>query len=325
MSKMNIRDNAFERAEFMNSLSNEFNQENYQMSMMNKPINSFRNDDVSLKPNVQKKVDTSYQSGIAFGVGNNFLQLQIPNVEALKHEINVNPKFLNSLINLMDKYGITFNAPFSINDNNNCNIENGKNHNNNGKSNQDTNNEPNQSIKSENKIAKTYQKFSQNEDQILKNIVSIFGPKNWKLIASMVPNKTPRQCRDRYMNYLAPGFIHSEWTSEEDRLLIEKYNEFGPCWTKIQQYFPFRTANSIKNRYNYTISKFDKLLDSYLGNHRKKSAEQKSDDLRLELKDEKNNFENINIQIQDNEINQDEEIQNLFNTDFEYAQNYFDF
>lgn len=96
-------------------------------------------------------------------------------------------------------------------------------------------------------------KFTDKEDIILKSAVKIFGTTNWKIIASMVPGRTPRQCRDRYTNYLAPGLVRLEWSEEEDKLLAEKYILFGPQWTKIRQYFPTRSANDIKNRYNYTV------------------------------------------------------------------------
>lgn len=109
---------------------------------------------------------------------------------------------------------------------------------------------------------KVFKKFSISEDIMLKNIVSIFGAKNWKLIALLMPNRTARQCRDRYANYLAPGFTHSEWTNQEDQLLSQKYLEYGPCWSKIQKFFPNRTSNSIKNRYNYTIKK-QMISDDY--------------------------------------------------------------
>ena len=106
-------------------------------------------------------------------------------------------------------------------------------------------------------------KFSDEEDDMIKKIVFAFGPKNWRLIATLIPGRTSRQCRDRYANYLAPGFIHSNWSNEEDRLLAEKYNMFGPKWTQIQKFFPYRTANDIKNRYKYTISHiyYDKIND----------------------------------------------------------------
>lgn len=98
-------------------------------------------------------------------------------------------------------------------------------------------------------------KFSQEEDELLKKIVSKSGPKNWKSIASLMTNRTSRQCRDRYHNYLAPGFNRSDWNEEEDKLLADKYLEFGPKWTSLKIFFNNRTANDIKNRYNYTVSK----------------------------------------------------------------------
>ena len=128
-------------------------------------------------------------------------------------------------------------------------------------------NKENNQIKDESKnimpsVKKSPKKFSDEEDTLLKNIVKCFGAKNWKFIAFLMPNKTSRQCRDRYMNYLAPGFVHSEWSDEEDMLLAEKYLEFGPQWAKIQRFFPSRTANSIKNRYNYTVCRKWHLFNS---------------------------------------------------------------
>ena len=106
----------------------------------------------------------------------------------------------------------------------------------------------------ENKVGVTCRrKFTEKEDLILKNAVNIFGSYNWKIIASLVPGRNPRQCRDRYTNYLAPGLVHIEWSEDEDKLLAEKFNLFGPKWTQIRQYFPTRSANDIKNRYNYTV------------------------------------------------------------------------
>ena len=75
---------------------------------------------------------------------------------------------------------------------------------------------------------KVPKRFSAQENMMLKNIVYTFGAKNWKLIASMMPNKTLRNCRDRYMNYLAPGYIYFNWTKKDDFLLGDKYLEYGP-------------------------------------------------------------------------------------------------
>lgn len=134
-------------------------------------------------------------------------------------------------------------------------------------------NNENNNMKQDNFSSTRHRKFSEEEDERLKNIVFTFGPKNWRLIASLMPDRTPRQCRDRYSNYLAPGFIHSEWTKEEDNLLAEKYTLLGPKWTQIRQFFPFRTANDIKNRFNYTVSKKIELTQTNNESTKKNSNE----------------------------------------------------
>ena len=98
-------------------------------------------------------------------------------------------------------------------------------------------------------------KFSFEEDELLKQLVNKFGLKKWKLIAQKLPGRTGRQCRDRYMNYLNPGFFHGQWSKNEDELLLAKYIELGPKWSQIKKFFNNRNANSIKNRWNYFISK----------------------------------------------------------------------
>lgn len=98
-----------------------------------------------------------------------------------------------------------------------------------------------------------YSKFTKEEDDLLKSIVQKIGPKNWRFIASLIPGRSPKQCRDRYSNYLAPGISHSVWTEEEDKILIDKFVIYGPKWSYLSRFFKNRTPNDIKNRYNYTI------------------------------------------------------------------------
>lgn len=97
--------------------------------------------------------------------------------------------------------------------------------------------------------------FTSNEDELLKMIAWRYGAKNWILIASMIPGKTARQCRDRYMNYLAPGLCHSEWTVEEDDLLKKLYKEHGPKWSLISKQLPNRSPINVKNRWAHFLGK----------------------------------------------------------------------
>ena len=113
----------------------------------------------------------------------------------------------------------------------------------------------------------TRQKFTKEEDDMLIKMVNIYGAKKWSRIASKIPGRTPRQCRDRYANYLAPGFKNSEWSLCEDILLVEKFSQYGSQWTLISHYFQGRTPNSIKNRWKYNVSRrVDSLLSQTKSN-----------------------------------------------------------
>ena len=118
-------------------------------------------------------------------------------------------------------------------------------------------------------------------------------------------NGTARQCRDRYMNYLAPEYVYSEWTNVEDNLLAEKYLEYGPKWSKIQKFFPNRTANALKNRYNCTICRKTQL-------HK---IDKKNDN------DDHDQKESIKIQTDSNKDIFTYNFQNFFFENFEFNEN----
>ena len=101
----------------------------------------------------------------------------------------------------------------------------------------------------------TRRKFTNEEDDLIRKLVAEHGEYCWHLVAMKIPGRTPRQCRERYNNNLKPDFITSEWTYEEDASLYMKYLEFGPQWTKISQFFQGRSPATIKNRWNYYVSK----------------------------------------------------------------------
>lgn len=113
--------------------------------------------------------------------------------------------------------------------------------------------------------------FTKDEDEKIKQLVKKFGTQ-WDLVAHFMERRTAKQCRDRYSNYLIPGFFQGEWSKEEDDLLTQLYNEIGPKWSVLQRYFPNRGANSIKNRWHYFLCK-QKRIDSNL-NHKNVTTDQ---------------------------------------------------
>ena len=90
-------------------------------------------------------------------------------------------------------------------------------------------------------------KFSPEEDQKLKKLVDQYG-KEWSKIASMLPGRTGRQCRDRWANYVDPNISTKPWTQQDDNLLLQKYNEIGAHWRVLANCFPSRSINNVRNR-----------------------------------------------------------------------------
>ena len=98
-------------------------------------------------------------------------------------------------------------------------------------------------------------KFTQEEDKLLKDLVEKYGEKSWEKISRHIPNRTGRQCRDRYCNYLQPGLSSSNWTQEEDQLIIDLYDTIGNHWVEIAKYLKGRSGNNVKNRWHKYLSK----------------------------------------------------------------------
>jgi len=51
----------------------------------------------------------------------------------------------------------------------------------------------------------------------------------WTDIANNLgTGRTPKQCRDRWQNYLRPGIKKGGWSVEEEELIKDMYSTFGP-------------------------------------------------------------------------------------------------
>lgn len=111
----------------------------------------------------------------------------------------------------------------------------------------DTSNE--REIRSISKMLNKRKYFSQKEDRLLTNAVLKYKQETWNDIALHVPGRTPKQCRDRWVNYLQPSLKFNPWTFNEDDLLVSLVNEYGTHWTKMKFAFPNRSTNMIKNRW----------------------------------------------------------------------------
>ncbi|KAJ4711298.1 MYB transcription factor [Melia azedarach] len=97
--------------------------------------------------------------------------------------------------------------------------------------------------------------WTQQEDDILREQISIHGTENWSIIASKFKDKTTRQCRRRWYTYLNSDFKKGGWSPEEDVLLCEAQKIFGNRWTEIAKVVSGRTDNAVKNRFSTLCKK----------------------------------------------------------------------
>ena len=62
-------------------------------------------------------------------------------------------------------------------------------------------------------------------------------------------DRTHKQVKEHYLNYLRPEINKDEWTLQEDLKLVECLNKYGKDWKEIEESLQGRTQNQIKNRY----------------------------------------------------------------------------
>jgi hypothetical protein len=84
------------------------------------------------------------------------------------------------------------------------------------------------------------------------------GTGSWEEIAAHVTDRTARQCRDRYKNYLIDSLVVEEWTPQEDAVVIQQFHLIGPKWVQIGKLLNGRSGNNVKNRWHKHLCKIHK-------------------------------------------------------------------
>jgi hypothetical protein len=111
--------------------------------------------------------------------------------------------------------------------------------------------------------------WTDEEDELLKRMVLDHGAKGWNYIASQLPGRVGKQCRERWHNHLDPVITKEKWTLEEDKKLMALFLKYGKKWSLIARHMHGRTDNTIKNRFNSAL-KMHRSFQEYIDYKQKK-------------------------------------------------------
>ena len=101
------------------------------------------------------------------------------------------------------------------------------------------------------KKRKSSKKWTFEEDQLLREAVTLFGINDWEMVEKHVGHgRNKAQCSQRWTRDIDPQIKREKWTSFEDKILLDLVEIYGvKSWTKISK--EIKTRNDAQCRFRY--------------------------------------------------------------------------
>lgn len=90
------------------------------------------------------------------------------------------------------------------------------------------------------------------EDQLVLRLVKSYGF-NWNLISKVMKNRSGKQIRSRYVNYIFEGINKSQFSEIEDKQILNNFQVFKNNWIKYCPLIPNRSPRQIEIRAKYLL------------------------------------------------------------------------
>lgn len=94
--------------------------------------------------------------------------------------------------------------------------------------------------------------WSNEEDSVIYDCVAR-GVSDWSEIASFLPKRKAKHCRERWTNHLDPTISKDEWSAAEEAQLLSAVEANGTNWTNISCLLPGRSESVVQEHWNAII------------------------------------------------------------------------
>lgn len=106
--------------------------------------------------------------------------------------------------------------------------------------------------------------WTNTEDETLKVSVSKYGLNQWARVSSLLAQKTAKQCKARWVQWLDPSIRKIEWSKEEDEKLLHLAKLMPTQWQTIAPMVG-RTATQCEERYRKLLDEAEVRENDELG------------------------------------------------------------